>query len=76
MLIGRFLVIIPVLAIAGSMAGKKITPVSAGTFRTDTMLFAGLLIAVILIVGGLTFFPALALGPVMEHFLMKAGIVF
>jgi K+-transporting ATPase ATPase A chain len=62
MLIGRFGVIVPVLAIAGSLAGKKITPPSAGTFHTDNWLFIGLLIAVILIVGGLTHFPALALG--------------
>lgn len=71
MLIGRFGVIIPVLAIAGNMAKKKITPPSAGTFHTDNGLFIGLLIAVILIVGGLTFFPALSLGPVIEHLLMN-----
>jgi len=76
MLIGRFGVIIPVLAIAGNMAKKKITPDSSGTFRTDNALFIGLLIAVILIVGGLTFFPALSLGPIMEHLLMNAGITF
>lgn len=76
MLIGRFGVIIPVLAIAGNMAGKKITPPSAGTFRTDNWLFIGLLIAVILIVGGLTFFPALSLGPIIEHLLMKSGMTF
>jgi potassium-transporting ATPase potassium-binding subunit len=76
MLIGRFGVIIPVLAIAGNMAGKKITPPSAGTFRTDNWVFVVLLTAVILIVGGLTFFPALALGPVVEHFLVMAGITF
>jgi K+-transporting ATPase ATPase A chain len=76
MLIGRFGVIIPVLAIAGNMAGKNITPPSAGTFRTDNWLFIGLLIAVILIVGGLTHFPALSLGPVVEHLLMKNGITF
>jgi len=70
MLIGRFGVIIPVLAIAGNMAKKKITPPSAGTFHTDNWLFVGLLIAVILIVGGLTHFPSLALGPIMEHLLM------
>jgi potassium-transporting ATPase potassium-binding subunit len=70
MLIGRFGVIIPVLAIAGNMAKKKITPPSSGTFHTDNWLFVGLLIAVILIVGGLTHFPALALGPIMEHLLM------
>ena len=76
MLIGRFGVIIPVLAIAGSMAEKKITPLSAGTFRTDNALFIALLIGVILIVGGLTHFPALSLGPVIEHFLMNNGITF
>ena len=70
MLIGRFGIIVPVLAIAGNMAGKKITPPSNGTFRTDTWLFGLLLIAVILIVGGLTFFPALSLGPVVEHLLL------
>ena len=76
MLIGRFGVIIPVLAIAGSMAEKKITPLSAGTFRTDNALFITLLIGVILIVGGLTHFPALSLGPIVEHFLMNNGITF
>jgi potassium-transporting ATPase potassium-binding subunit len=76
MLIGRFGVIIPVLAIAGNMAKKKITPLSAGTFRTDNWLFIGLLIAVILIVGGLTHFPALSLGPVIDHLLMNNGITF
>lgn len=76
MLIGRFGVIIPVLAIAGSLARKNITPESAGTFRTDNWLFAGLLIAVILIVGGLTYFPALSLGPIIEHLLMNNGITF
>jgi K+-transporting ATPase ATPase A chain len=76
MIIGRFGVIIPVLAIAGNMAKKKITPPSAGTFQTDNWLFIGLLISVILIVGGLTFFPALSLGPIIEHLLMKSGISF
>jgi K+-transporting ATPase ATPase A chain len=76
MLVGRFGIIIPVLAIAGSMAGKKITPLSAGTFRTDNWLFIGLLITVILIVGGLTHFPALSLGPVIDHLLMNSGITF
>ena len=71
MLIGRFGVIIPILAIAGSLAAKNITPPSAGTFRTDNWLFIGLLISVILIVGGLTYFPALSLGPVVEHLLMN-----
>jgi K+-transporting ATPase ATPase A chain len=76
MLIGRFGVIVPVMAIAGSMAKKKITPVSSGTFRTDNWLFVMLLISVILIVGGLTFFPPLALGPIVEHFLMNLGVTF
>jgi len=76
MLIGRFGIIIPVLAIAGNMAKKKITPLSAGTFRTDNWLFIGLLIAVILIIGGLTHFPALSLGPVIDHLLMNNGITF
>lgn len=76
MLIGRFGVIIPVLAIAGNLSGKKITPPSTGTFRTDNWLFAGLLITVILIVGGLTFFPALSLGPIVEHLLLKSGVTF
>lgn len=74
MLIGRFGIIVPVMAIAGSMAKKKITPVSSGTFRTDNWLFVILLIGVILIVGGLTFFPPLALGPIVEHFLMNLGV--
>jgi len=76
MLIGRFGIIIPVMAIAGSMAKKKITPSSAGTFHTDNWLFIGLLIAVILIVGGLTHFPALSLGPIIEHLLMNNGVTF
>ena len=76
MLIGRFGVILPVMAIAGSMAKKKITPLSAGTFRTDNWLFIGLLISVILIVGGLTHFPAISFGPIVEHFLMNNGITF
>lgn len=75
MWIGRFGVIIPVLALAGSMAGKKVAPPSAGTFPTDSPLFVVLLIAVILIVGALTFFPALALGPIVEHLLALAGHV-
>jgi len=76
MIIGRFGVIIPVLAIAGNLAGKKLIPLSSGTFRTDNWLFIGLLIMVILIVGGLTFFPALSLGPVVEHLLLKNDITF
>lgn len=70
MLIGRYGIIIPVLAMSGNMAVKKITPLSGGSFRTDTWLFGLLLVAVILIVGGLTFFPALSLGPVVEHLLL------
>lgn len=73
MLVGRFGVILPVLAIAGNMVGKKITPVSAGTFQTTGGMFSGLLAGVVLIVGALTFFPALALGPIVEHLLMLAG---
>jgi K+-transporting ATPase ATPase A chain len=76
MLLGRFGVIIPVLAIAGSMVRKKITPLSEGTFRTDNGLFISLLIAVIIIIGGLTFFPAISLGPLVENILLKSGIAF
>jgi K+-transporting ATPase ATPase A chain len=73
MWVGRFGVILPVLVIAGSMVSKSVAPPSPGTFPTDSLLFVGLLIAVILIVGGLTFFPSLALGPIVEHLLMTAG---
>ncbi len=73
MLAGRFGVIIPILAIAGSIAVKKQTPASSGTFQTDRPLFMVLLISIILIVGALTFFPALLLGPILEHFLLTAG---
>jgi K+-transporting ATPase ATPase A chain len=73
MLIGRFLMIVPMLAVAGSLAAKKILPPSAGTFPTHNGLFVGLVIGVILIMGGLTYFPALALGPIVEHFAMLAG---
>ena len=76
MFMGRFLFIVPMLAVAGSLAAKKIVPPSAGTFPTDNGLFVALLIGVILIVGGLTFFPALALGPVVEHLAMQAGTLF
>jgi len=76
MLLGRFLIILPVLAIAGSMVQKKISPTSAGTFPTNGATFTTLLTGVILIVAGLTFFPVLALGPVVEHFLMLAGRTF
>jgi len=76
MLIGRFWMIIPAMAIAGSLAQKKIVAASSGTFPTTGGLFVGLLVGVILIVGGLTFFPALALGPIVEHLAMQAGNVF
>jgi K+-transporting ATPase ATPase A chain len=73
MLFGRFLMMIPLLAAAGSLAQKKLVPVSAGTFPTHGPLFVSLLVGVIVIVGALTFFPALSLGPVVEHFFMNAG---
>jgi potassium-transporting ATPase potassium-binding subunit len=76
MFIGRFLMIVPMVAIAGSLASKKIVPASGGTFPTNGPLFVGLVVGVILIVGGLTFFPALALGPIVEHFAMQAGTLF
>ena len=76
MLIGRFLMIIPMLAIAGNLAGKKIVPPSLGTFPVTTPLFSVLLIGVIVILGALTFFPALSLGPILEHLLMVAGKAF
>ncbi|RVU17840.1 potassium-transporting ATPase subunit KdpA [Methylobacterium oryzihabitans] len=76
MLAGRFFVKIPVLAIAGSLAAKKTLPASAGTFPTHGGLFVGLLVGVVLILGGLTFFPALALGPVVEHLAGAAGQTF
>jgi K+-transporting ATPase ATPase A chain len=75
-LIGRFLMIIPMLAIAGNLARKKYVPPSLGTFPVTTPLFSVLLIGVILIVGALTFFPALSLGPILEHLLMAAGKTF
>ncbi len=76
MLVGRFFMIIPMLAIAGNLAKKKTVPASAGTFPVTTPLFTVLLVSVILIVGALTFFPALSLGPVLEHLLMMAGKTF
>lgn len=76
MAVGRFMVIVPALAIAGSLAAKKTLPASAGTLPTHGGLFVGLLVGVILIVGGLTFFPALALGPVVEHLAGTAGQTF
>jgi K+-transporting ATPase ATPase A chain len=76
MFIGRFLMIVPMMAIAGSLAAKKIVPASAGTFPTDGGLFVGLVVGVILIIGGLTYFPALALGPIVEQVSMNAGTLF
>ena len=76
MLFGRFFMIIPPLAIAGSLSRKKQIPASLGTFPVTTPLFTALLVSVIVIVGALTFFPALSLGPIVEHFMMNAGQVF
>ena len=76
MLMGRFIQHIPILAIAGNLARKKLVPTSAGTFPVTTPLFTFLLISVILILGALTFFPALSLGPILEHLLLQAGKVF
>lgn len=76
MLLGRFGYIVPVMAMAGSLAAKQKIPASKGTFPTDTALFSGLLIGIILILGGLQFFPAIALGPIVEHFAMVAGQTF
>lgn len=76
MLIGRFLMIVPMLAIAGSLAAKKTVPPSAGTFPTHSGLFIGLLVGTVMIVGGLTYFPALSLGPIVEHIAMSAGTLF
>ena len=73
---GMTMFIVPMMAVAGSLAAKKIVPTSAGTFPTHGGLFVGLLIGVILIVGGLTFFPALSLGPIVEHLAMQAGTFF
>ena len=73
MFVGRFFMIVPAMAIAGSLAAKKSIPPSAGTFPTTGGLFVGLVVGVILIIGGLTFFPALALGPIVEHLAMNAG---
>lgn len=76
MLLGRFAMIVPVMAVAGSLARKSPQPASSGSFPTDTALFVGLLVGVILIVGGLTYFPSLALGPIAEHLAMTAGTLF
>lgn len=76
MLIGRFLMIVPVLALAGNLAQKKSVPPSPGTFPVNTPLFAALLISVVIILGALTFFPALSLGPILEHLLLQHGQLF
>ena len=76
MLMGRFLMIVPMLALAGSLANKKPVPPSLGTFPVTTPLFTTLLVGVIVIVGALTFFPVLSLGPIVEQLLMNAGRMF
>ena len=76
MFVGRFFMIVPAMAIAGSLAGKKSIPPSMGTFPTTGGLFVGLVVGVILIIGGLTFFPALALGPIVEHLAGNANTLF
>src|SRR5258708_5589834 len=76
MLVGRFLMIVPMLAVAGSLVRKKSVPPSPGTFPVTTPLFTVLLVSVIVIVGALTFFPALSLGPILEHLQMNAGKTF
>ena len=76
MLLGRFFMIIPMLAIAGNLARKKLVPASLGTFPVNTALFSVLLVSVILILGALTFFPVLSLSPILEHFQMTAGQTF
>ncbi len=76
MLIGRFLMIVPVLALAGNLAGKKLIPAGAGTLPVQGITFAILLVGIVILVGALTFLPALAVGPIVEHFLMQAGTLF
>jgi K+-transporting ATPase ATPase A chain len=76
MLFGRFLMIVPILALAGNLASKKLIPASAGTFRTEGITFIVLLIGTVVLVGALTFLPALAIGPIVEHYLMGAGTLF
>jgi K+-transporting ATPase ATPase A chain len=76
MVIGRFAMMVPMLALAGFLSERKVAPESAGTFPVTTPLFVTLLVGVILIVGALTFFPVLSLGPIVEHFLMQAGSLF
>jgi K+-transporting ATPase ATPase A chain len=73
MLVGRFLMIIPLLAMAGALVRKKLVPVSAGTLATDTALFAVVVVAVVIVMGAIEYLPALALGPAAEHFQMVAG---
>jgi K+-transporting ATPase ATPase A chain len=75
-LFGRFLFMIPALAVAGSLAGKKKVPESAGTLATHGPLFVAVLVTAVIVVGALTFFPALSLGPIVEHFLVRQGRVF
>jgi K+-transporting ATPase ATPase A chain len=76
MLIGRFLMIIPIMAMAGSLAAKKISPPSSGTFPVSGATFVILLLGTVLLIGALNFLPALALGPIVEHFLMGQGKLF
>ena len=76
MFAGRFLVIVPVLCIAGTLAGKRRVPASVGTLPTHGVLFVALLVGTVVLVGGLTFFPVLALGPIAEHIAMQAGIAY
>jgi K+-transporting ATPase ATPase A chain len=76
MLVGRFLMIVPLLALAGHLAGKKLIPASVGTFKVEGCTFVALLVGTVLLVGALTFLPALAMGPIVEHFLMRAGNLF
>jgi K+-transporting ATPase ATPase A chain len=76
MLIGRFLIIVPVLAIAGSLAAKRRLPITSGTLPTHGPLFVGVLVGTVLVIGALTYFPALSLGPLVEHFLMMQGSLF
>jgi K+-transporting ATPase ATPase A chain len=76
MLFGRFLMIVPILALAGNLAGKKLIPASAGTFKVEGFTFIVLLVGTVLLIGALTFLPALAMGPVVEHYLMGAGTLY
>jgi K+-transporting ATPase ATPase A chain len=75
-LVGRFIMMIPLLAMAGSLVRKKITPASAGTLATDSATFAGLLAAVVVVIGAMEFFPAISLGPIVEQFQMMIGKLF